>query len=232
VNPGGSRAGLGLCTVDRAMAEGVAPKPRRRPKQARSAEIVKAIEEACVRILGAEGPEALTTNRIAEVAGVNIASLYRYFPNKDAILAELYERRLATEAAALDGLHDRAAEIDALSLEATMALLVDTYAEHRARLLALHGDFYRRHARELDLGDRTNTRYARSWRQQSAAWLATVLERHRASIGVEDVPRACFLILAALQGIMGAAVVARPESLADAAFRADVARMLLRYLRP
>jgi AcrR family transcriptional regulator len=211
--------------------EGAVPKPRRRPKQARSAEIVKAIEDACARILAEQGPDALTTNHIADVAGVNIASLYRYFPNKDAILAELYEQRLAREAAALDGLHDRAAEIDALSIEETIALLVDTYCAHRARLLALHGDFYLRHERDLDLGDRTNERYARSWRQQTMAWLTSVLERHRASLAVDDLARASFLVLSALQGIVSAAVLGRPESLGDPAFRADVARMLGRFLR-
>jgi AcrR family transcriptional regulator len=35
------------------------------------------------------GYEATTTNKIAELAGVSIGSLYHYFPNKDAILFEL-----------------------------------------------------------------------------------------------------------------------------------------------
>jgi len=208
-----------------------APSPRRRPKQARSHEIVKAIREACLRILTEEGPDAVSTNRIAEVAGVNIASVYRYFPNKEAIMAQIYEQELAHEAELLDALHLRAAEIDALPLEGSVRLLVETYAEHRLRLVRLHGDFYRRHSQEFDLADRRNDRYAQSWQSQSQAWLAGVLAKERATLAIEDVGRASFLVLSALHGIMSAAVKSKPESLGDAAFRDDVVRMLLRYLR-
>ena len=48
--------------------------------------------EAAARILKKEGPTAFTTNRIADVAGVGIGSLYQYFPNKLAILRDLQER--------------------------------------------------------------------------------------------------------------------------------------------
>ena len=64
------------------------PQPRKRPKQARSLILVQAIQEACLKILQEEGAEQLTTQRIADVAGINIASLYQYFPNKEAILAD------------------------------------------------------------------------------------------------------------------------------------------------
>ena len=109
------------------------------------------------------------------MAGVNIASVYRYFPNKDAILAEIYERQLQLEGATLDALHARAAEIDALPLDGTLRLLVDVYAEHRLRLLRLHEDFYRRHHDAFDLAERASDRYAHSWQKQSAVWLGGVL---------------------------------------------------------
>jgi AcrR family transcriptional regulator len=213
------------------MASSNVPPPRRRPKQARSQEIVKAIEAACSRILADEGPSALNTNRIAEVAGVNIASVYRYFPNKDAILAEVYERQLALEGATLDALHARAAEIDALPLEGVLALLVDVYAEHRLRLLRLHEDFYRRHQEAFDLAERSSDRYAHSWQKQSAVWLGGVLARHASELRVTDRARAGFLVFSALRGVMDAAVKLRPADLAAPAFRVDVVRLLERYLR-
>src|SRR3990172_4782804 len=66
--------------------------PRKQPKQARSQTTVEAILEATARILAAEGRARLSTNRVAEVAGVSVGSLYQYFPNKDALLAELRRR--------------------------------------------------------------------------------------------------------------------------------------------
>lgn len=67
---------------------------KKRPKQARSQATFDAIVQACAWILVEEGYAAATTNRIADRAGVNIASLYEYFPNKESIVAELTEREL------------------------------------------------------------------------------------------------------------------------------------------
>ena len=71
------------------------PKPRKVPKQARSRETFDAVLEACARLLREGDYAAVTTNHIAERAGVSIGTLYEFFPNKEAIVTELIERRLA-----------------------------------------------------------------------------------------------------------------------------------------
>lgn len=63
--------------------------PRKSPKQARSRATVTAIMQASTYILVEDGWARFTTNRVAERAGVNISSLYQYFPNKLAILEAL-----------------------------------------------------------------------------------------------------------------------------------------------
>ncbi|NVE01116.1 TetR family transcriptional regulator [Massilia sp. BJB1822] len=62
---------------------------RRRPKQARSTELVSAILEAAIQVLAKEGVRRFTTTRVAERAGVSIGSVYQYFPNKASILFRL-----------------------------------------------------------------------------------------------------------------------------------------------
>jgi AcrR family transcriptional regulator len=62
---------------------------RKRPKQARSADLVAAILDAAVQVLAKEGAGRFTTARVAARAGVSIGSLYQYFPNKAAILFRL-----------------------------------------------------------------------------------------------------------------------------------------------
>lgn len=47
--------------------------------------------EAATYILKEEGPLSFTTNKVAERAGVNIASLYQYYPNKESLLFHLIE---------------------------------------------------------------------------------------------------------------------------------------------
>ena len=67
---------------------------RRKPKQQRSRQTVEAVLEAVQRVLVRHGSEAITTNRVAEAAGVSIGSLYEYFPDKQAIFAALHERHV------------------------------------------------------------------------------------------------------------------------------------------
>jgi AcrR family transcriptional regulator len=62
---------------------------RKRPKQARSTDLVAAIIEAAAQVLAKEGAPRFTTARVAERAGVSVGSIYQYFPNKAAILFRL-----------------------------------------------------------------------------------------------------------------------------------------------
>ncbi|GAB3114918.1 hypothetical protein GCM10027217_46630 [Pseudomaricurvus hydrocarbonicus] len=63
---------------------------RKAPSQSRSKEKVQNILAAAKSLLASEGLEKLTTNRIAKLAGLSIGSLYQYFPNKQAIIHQLY----------------------------------------------------------------------------------------------------------------------------------------------
>jgi AcrR family transcriptional regulator len=65
---------------------------RRNPSQGRSRQTVDAIVEAAAQLLVEHGRAGVTTNAVAERAGVSIGSLYQYFPNKEAIFASLQER--------------------------------------------------------------------------------------------------------------------------------------------
>jgi AcrR family transcriptional regulator len=66
--------------------------PRRKPSQERSRERVERILDATSALLGGTPVDKITTAAIAETAGVPIGSVYQYFPNKLAVLAELARR--------------------------------------------------------------------------------------------------------------------------------------------
>jgi AcrR family transcriptional regulator len=59
---------------------------RRNPVQKQSPETVGFLYEAVARILEQGAKARLTTNHIAEKAGVSIGTLYGYFPNKASLL--------------------------------------------------------------------------------------------------------------------------------------------------
>ncbi|GAA4426835.1 TetR/AcrR family transcriptional regulator [Acidovorax lacteus] len=77
---------------------------RRAPRQERAQVTVEAIFEAVAQIVATEGEAALTTNRIAERAGVSVGSLYQYFPSKEAIVTALLDRHCTQVMRELDAL--------------------------------------------------------------------------------------------------------------------------------
>ncbi len=65
---------------------------RREPRTEESEAIVAAIVEAAGELLVADGLDKTNTNRVAERAGVSVGSVYRYFPDKEAIITEVGRR--------------------------------------------------------------------------------------------------------------------------------------------
>lgn len=76
---------------------------KKEPRQARSKASVQAMVQACARILERRGYAGLSTNAIADVAGVSIGSVYEYFPGKDAIVARLVQDMVAEARVMLEG---------------------------------------------------------------------------------------------------------------------------------
>ncbi|WP_299555248.1 TetR/AcrR family transcriptional regulator [uncultured Tateyamaria sp.] len=62
---------------------------RTKPLQTRANKTVELILETAARLLEDIGFEELTTNKICKAAGLTPPALYRYFPNKYAVVSEL-----------------------------------------------------------------------------------------------------------------------------------------------
>jgi AcrR family transcriptional regulator len=63
------------------------PRPQRRPRQARRKALDRsAVVEAAIRVLDAEGLDAVTIRRVAQELGVGAASLYAYVDSKDTLI--------------------------------------------------------------------------------------------------------------------------------------------------
>ncbi len=78
------------------------PARRRTPLQARGQATVETILEVTARLVDEVGHEAVNTNLIASTAGINVATLYQYFSNKQAILLALFERQTAVRVKVLE----------------------------------------------------------------------------------------------------------------------------------
>ncbi|WP_218569777.1 TetR/AcrR family transcriptional regulator [Pseudomonas sp. Hp2] len=114
---------------------------RRKPLQERSQQKVSLILEATMRLLDRGDIESLTTNAIAERAGVSIGTLYQYFDGKQAVLDVLIDREIG-------GLSERVLSIVqqtpgqsvADRMRMIVAAVADTYGGRRRvhRMLLAH----------------------------------------------------------------------------------------------
>ncbi len=206
------------------------PGPRRKPKQERARQLVAAIEQACARILEEEGPERLTTNRIAEVAGVNIGSLYQYFANKEAVVAAVFAATIARESEALI---PRTRGIDAIahrSLEDALREVIHHSIELRRSLWRLNEHFYGRYQHTLDVLPAVEERAVARGQPSYESWLTSVLEHHQQHLQVTNLPLAGFLVTRTIEGAIRFAVEDRPELLETPAFEEELLALVMRYL--
>lgn|SRR5262249_1414764 len=193
--------------------------PRKMPQQDRARATVEALLEATADILARDGYGRLTTNRIADRAGVNIASLYQYFPGKDAMVAELRRRHGAEQRA---GLRRALAERGDQDVETTVQALVSIGVAGHARLPRLQRVF----AEEMP---------ALSHREV-AEMDAPLFDAMRgflrsADIAVRDIDLALWMIATVAGAVVHRATVERPEDLATGVITEELVRLLSRYLR-
>lgn len=185
---------------------------RKRPRQGRSVATVEAILRAATYILTKRGWGSFTTNEVAARAGVNIASLYQYFPNKESIVAEL-QRRHVEEMRRL-----WPAPSPAPSLKENVRLVLEAVvSEHRVSP-ALHRAF----AEELPRAMRRGTPPD----EAEARWAATLAP----FLKVPDPELAKFIVGVAVHAVIHEAASDRPELLDHPLFVSELVRLLTPYL--
>jgi len=194
-------------------------KPRKTPAQERAKATVDAILEAAAYILVKDGWEGFTTNRVAERAGVNIASLYQYFPNKEAIAVELQRQHVQKARDASPGAISRLRS--QANLHEALKILIDAaIAEHRVNP-KLHKAF----TEELP---RASRRFHGPRDEQVIALLADILKPY--PIQVPDLEIALFLVRVTTHAAIHETACDRPELLANPLFAEELITLIESYL--
>ncbi|MGY8667911.1 TetR/AcrR family transcriptional regulator [Bradyrhizobium sp. UFLA05-109] len=166
--------------------------PRKSPKQDRARATVTAILDATARILAKEGFEAVNTNRVAEVAGVSVGSLYQYFPNKTAMVGAVAVRHTESMAAVIAAgvnaaPHDNLPRLVKALIRATM----QAHAENPRLRRAIIEELPRigRPARIAEL------------KRNILQSVVELLAAHRAELEVRDLPTAAFVAVNTIEHI-------------------------------
>ncbi|MER7000415.1 TetR/AcrR family transcriptional regulator [Streptomyces sp. NPDC000410] len=114
-------------------------------------EVREAILDATAALVAEHGLRAVTMSQIAERAGVGRATLYKYFPDVEAILGAWHERQVGHHLHQLTEVRDQAAD-PAARLEAVLtayAFMTSSRAGHDADIAAhLHHGSRLAHAHE------------------------------------------------------------------------------------
>ena len=159
--------------------------------QGRSRVTVDAILEAAARLFVRDGYPNTTTNRIAELAGVSVGSLYEYFPNKGSILLALLQRQFN---GTLDLMRERLAAVRGASLDVVVRTIARTTIEA--------------HYKELDLNRILIASMARvaHWRNmEKVSFSAAELMREALAHLIEDPVRlehAAFTVETVVEGLL------------------------------
>ncbi|MBB4571199.1 TetR/AcrR family transcriptional regulator [Rhizobium leucaenae] len=157
---------------------------RRIPRQHRSRQTVEAVLAAVPLVLKRHGVASITTNRIAEVAGVSIGSLYQYFPDKSSVFSALHERHVGDVRNILER------NIAAPKSSSFRELVVDLVEE----LVDLHSVETELHQLVSASVDQGPEHFRRA--------LRAVFERAMAQCGSENMNRILFVLPSLVEGVV------------------------------
>ncbi|WP_433789117.1 TetR/AcrR family transcriptional regulator [Actinoplanes sp. CA-252034] len=175
---------------------------------------------AAAHVFAEHGYAAGTTNRIAERARISIGSLYQYFPNKDAILAQLLIRHI-----------DRGTWTEADRLDLSPGTLRETVRALVRDAIDSHGEdpqLLRIMIEEAPLSQDLLDAIDRHGRVRTAQ-IRDLLSRHP-DVRVGDVGIAADLILFTIE-MNTHKLMAAPSAVPVESFATELVDMVTRYLR-
>jgi AcrR family transcriptional regulator len=182
------------------MASKVRTNPRKTASQKRSRLTVNALLEATARILVKEGFDKASTNRIAEVAGVSVGSLYQYFPGKEALVAALIDRH---NQEVMQAVQAELAEAVNLPLQQAVRKLVSVAVKAHRIDPKLHRVLVEQIPRVGKL-EKIET-----FNRQNYVLFENYLENHRDEIRAVDLGLAAFVCVTSIEALTHTAVLHR-----------------------
>ena len=108
--------------------------PRNQPKQERSFRTRREILQATARLLNRHDEPEVSTNHIAKATGISIGTLYKHYPNKDAILSDLIDLYMESDLKGIQEVLSVANKSPEQTAELFLGWVIDTHkTQHKLR---------------------------------------------------------------------------------------------------
>ncbi len=185
--------------------------------------MVDLILEAATQVLIEDGYEGATTNRIAQRAGVSIGSLYQYYPNKEAVVAALFDR-LSEKAVRLaqEHLGRLGQEPLPLAIRRSIAIIVELYRSS-PELIEMTLD----RLPELD-----KTKQYGMYRERFVTLITAYLQARRKEVREGDLAHIAWTVSNVSESMIFRIMKEKPDYLSTERLLSETGELLIRYLSP
>lgn len=191
------------------------------PRQKRSQATVRSIKQATLELSRQDGFISLSTNRIADHAGVSIGTLYQYFSTVESILISLFEDSSVEFAEATKALMVSALEEPVrTAVPAVIDRLLKMHARHREILLRLPAE-----RPELKLVERPM-----AFDNLVRGGIKTYLEWHFPKLNSREINRKVFFLEQVELGSIRRYLLDPPAQMTRQEFIADLSSLVVAYI--
>jgi AcrR family transcriptional regulator len=194
---------------------------RRTPRQKRGEDTLEVLLQATELAIVRYGFHGSTTNRIAEIAGVSIGTLYHYFPTKESLVQAVVHRMWREEFEAMSAQMERLGDAPIeVTIREVAKTLVDVIGKRRELVRRWYSEAS--HLGDLQTGLDMSV--------AAAKMVELALERRRDEVRPVDLAFAADLVVKTALAVARTASRDYPEQLANGTFAEELGILLSRYL--
>ncbi|MEO8965599.1 MAG: TetR/AcrR family transcriptional regulator [Gammaproteobacteria bacterium] len=194
---------------------------KKKGKQDRSKATIETILQGAAHVLVKEGYEGTNTNRIAEVAGVSIGSIYQYFSNKESIIEELIELHIQK---LMNVFLEKFNTLSTVSLKDGIPMLIRSRIEARSVEPELQRVF------DEQLPKVGKLRRLKEYENQAVEMIKDYLQSKKSEVSVKNLEMAAFVSVYAVEGVIQAALYNRQDIRAGGHLENELTNFIVRYL--
>lgn len=192
----------------------------KQPRQPRARKTVQRIIAATGELMLESGLDSVTTNKVAERANCNIATLYQYFPNKQALLSALIQTYLNDMTRVLNDMLEQLGE-------ASIADSTRLWASQGIQYFRQNGGIMTELLKSQSM--LTTLPEGRDFERRLMEAMHRFLSKQRSKLVVDDLDRAIYITFTACTAILSKHLLEPVPYYTDEEIVEEVVMLMTRY---